>query len=472
VKGVAVVVVTVLLSGLGMKYTKVYDFTSERLLTLSETTRDVVSGITKSTTIYYMGLQSRANATYQELLQAYGNLNDNISICYVNVENDWDFRSEYLSSLDSVNEASILVASEDRQVYLDSADYTSSIQVSSYSYKSLLDIENQLTSAIYYVNSNNSEEMVQLTGSGEECLPDSFTNLLSMNNYELEDLNLPTQMTAMEQTFSDDTEVVVMNTPQTDYDEDALEEIGNYVEDGGNLLVVLDPLNEELPNLYAFLKQYGLDVQSGVVIETESANYMYDTAYYVIPQIKKNAYTEGVVGNGMQPLMMTSKGLKVVESEKGYEVTEVLKSGTGSFSKIDDFDDVTTKGDNDISGPFSLAAAAEKEGAGSVFVLTSNMFVNEDVDVDSNGANRKLFLDIINQLTGNETGIMIEGKEVGNQTAFYPTKTKSLVKVMTMVVIPVALILLGVVVLVIRYKNLLVYIRKGAFKHAKQKKEE
>jgi ABC-2 type transport system permease protein len=419
-----------------------------------------------------MGLQSRANATYQELLQAYGDLNDNISLCYVNVENDWDFRSEYLSSLDSVNEASILVVSENRQVYLDSADYTSSVQVSTYSYKTLLNIENQLTSAIYYVNADNSEKLAQLTGCGEESLAASFTNLLSMNNYELEDLNLQTQMATLQQTFSDGTEVVIIDAPQSDYEEDALEEIGSYVEDGGNLLVVLDPLNEDLPNLYAFLKQYGLDIQSGVVIEADSANYMYDTVYYVIPQIKKNAYTEGVEGNGMQPLMMTSKGMKVVESEKGYEVTEVLKSGTGSFSKIDDFDDVTTKGDSDISGPFSLAAAAEKEGAGSVFVLTSDMFLDEDVDTDSNGANRKLFLDIINQLTGNETGIMIEGKEVGNQTAFYPTKTKSLVKVMTMVVIPVALILLGVVVLVIRYKNLLVYIRKGAYKHAKQKKEE
>jgi ABC-2 type transport system permease protein len=418
-----------------------------------------------------MGLQSRANATYQELLQAYADLSDYVKVVYVNVETDWDFRSDYLSDQESVNEASILVASEDRQVYLDSADYTSSIQVSAYSYENYLYIENQLTSAVYYVNAEDSEEITMLTGCGEDTLSASFSNLLSMNNYETKDLNLQTKLVSLDQTFSDDTKLAVMNAPQTDYEEDALEELSNFVEDGGNLFVVLDPLNEDLPNLYAFLKEYGFDVQSGVVIESDSSNYMYDTAYYVIPQIKKTSFTEDIIDKGMQVLTMTSKGIKVVDSEKGYEVIEVLKTATGSFSKVDDFDDVTTKSDNDISGPFSVAAVAQKEGEGSVFLLTSDVFFNEDVDVDSNGANRKLFIDV-NQLVGKEDGIMIEGKEVGNQTAFYPTKTRKLVKVMTMVVVPVGLLLIGIVVLIVRYKNLWNRFRKGVNKDANQVENE
>jgi ABC-2 type transport system permease protein len=472
IKGVVVVILTVLVSGLGMKYTKVYDFTSENVLTLSDTTKDVVSSIHNPTTLYYMGLQSRANATYQELLQAYADLSDYVKVVYVNVETDWDFRSDYLSDQESVNEASILVASEDRQVYLDSADYTSSIQVSAYSYENYLYIENQLTSAVYYVNAEDSEEITMLTGCGEDTLSASFSNLLSMNNYETKDLNLQTKLVSLDQTFSDDTKLAVMNAPQTDYEEDALEELSNFVEDGGNLFVVLDPLNEDLPNLYAFLKEYGFDVQSGVVIESDSSNYMYDTAYYVIPQIKKTSFTEDIIDKGMQVLTMTSKGIKVVDSEKGYEVIEVLKTATGSFSKVDDFDDVTTKSDNDISGPFSVAAVAQKEGEGSVFLLTSDVFFNEDVDVDSNGANRKLFIDVVNQLVGKEDGIMIEGKEVGNQTAFYPTKTRKLVKVMTMVVVPVGLLLIGIVVLIVRYKNLWNRFRKGVNKDANQVENE
>jgi ABC-2 type transport system permease protein len=472
IKSVVVVALTVCVSGLGMKYTKVYDFTSEKVLTLSDTTKDVVSSIHNPTTLYYMGLQSRANATYQELLQAYADLSDYVKVVYVNVETDWDFRSDYLSDQESVNEASILVASEDRQVYLDSADYTSSVQVSTYSYENYLYIENQLTSAVYYVNAEDSEEVTMLTGCGEDDLSASFLNLLSMNNYETEDLNLQTKLVSLDQTFSDDTRLALMNAPQTDYEEDALEEISNFVENGGNLFVVLDPLNEDLPNLYAFLKEYGLEVQSGVVIESDSSNYMYDTSYYIIPQIKKTSFTEDILDEGMQVLTMTSKGIKIVDSEKGYEVTEVLKTATGSFSKVDDFDDVTTKGENDISGPFSVAAVAQKEGEGSVFLLTSDVFFNEDVDVDSNGGNRKLFIDVVNQLTGKEDGIMIEGKEVGNQTAFYPTKTRNLVKIMTMVVIPVALLLIGIVVLIVRYKNLWIRFRKGVRKNANQVENE
>lgn len=462
------ILLCVIISVFCLQHTEVYDFTTERILTLSEETKQVADKVTQPTKIYYMGLQSRANATYQEFLQKYEDLNENIEVIYMNIDNNRDFRETYLGDVDVITETSMLVMTKERSIYLDSANYTSSIQTSSYSYKSLLDIENQLTSAIYYVNSEDSVSVAKLSGCGEEDIPGSFRNMLKMNNYDLKDLNLEEKATAMESTFSDDCSVVFMNAPQTDYSKEALEELSEFLKNGGNLFITLDALNEDMPNLFAFLSEYGLEVQSGVVIEKNAGSYIYDTQYYIVPQIKKTVYSESVLDNNMHVFTMTSKGMKIVDSAKGYQVTEVLKTNADAFSKVEDFDNYTIKSDGDIQGPFSIAAAAEKEGEGNLFVVSSNLLLNEDVDTDSNGSNRRFFLNVLNIMTGNEDGIMIDGREINTQTAFYPTKTRTLVKIMTIAIIPIVVLVMGIVVLVIRYSNFLLRLKKGGKKSEKE----
>lgn len=462
----------VLLSVMGMCNTIVYDFTTEKILSLSEETTRVVKAVEKPTQIYYMGLKSRANATYQEFLKKYEDLNDNIEVIYLDVEKDAAFQDEYLSSVDTIRETSLLVMAGDRNIYLDSADYTQTIQTSAYSYKSLLDIESQLTSAINYVNSEDLLRAVWLTGNGEETIPQSFSSMLQMNNYYFRSENLEERTAAIESTFSDDCRLVVINAPQTDYSDGALEQLRVFLKSGGSLLVTLDALNEDLPKLYAFLAEYGFGIQSGVVIENNAGNYAYDTPYYIVPSINQTDYSEYLIKNNMRVFTMTSKGIKLIDPADGYTVTEVLKTNADSYSKVADFDNYTVKSEEDISGPFTIAAAAQKEGEGSIFVVASNLMINEEVDTDSNGANKRFLLNVLNSLTENKNGIMIDSKEVGTQTAFYPTSTRGFVKLMTIAVIPVVLFAIGILAVLARYYNIMLRLQRRRKEHERKNMEQ
>ncbi|MDE6433457.1 MAG: Gldg family protein [Lachnospiraceae bacterium] len=453
--GIKVCILLVVVSGIiviGMYYTKVYDFTAEELLTLSDETKQVLEQVKKPTSLYYIGTKSRVNATYQELLAVYSDLNENIEIIYKDVEEDPDFCDEYLGDIDNINETSILVVSEDRQIYLDAADYISSTYVSSYSVKSYLEIENQLTKAIYYVNSDQSEKIMFVEGNGEEILADRFTKLLKMDNYDIDTCNIEEAANLTQESFADKSKIAVINAPKIDYSESAIHVLEDYLEKGGNLVITLDPLNEELSNLYEFLENYGLSVQPGVVIEQEQGRYVNDTSYYLAPDIKDSVYTTEIKKQKAGLLTMTSKGIKTVEPQNGYQVTEVLKTSTQAFSKVGDFDKITSKGEEDIQGPFAIAAVAEKEGEGSLFLVSSNLFLHSDVDIESNSGNRKFFFQVVNILTKHQDGIMIEGKEVDNQKAFYPTQSRTLVACLVIVVIPVVIIGIGILVLFIRYR--------------------
>ena len=454
----AVIAVVVIVGALGLSNTKVYDFTAERLLTLSDKTKEIVSGISKPTEIYYLGLKSRANATYQEFLKAYENLSDNITVEYVYPEADSEFRATYLSNLNSVQEASMLVVCEGKYIYLNSNDYIESTQVSAYSYERILKLEEQLTRAIQFTNTEETDKLCVFTGHGESGLNSSFQNLLLLNNYEIEEIDLPMAMLDMEQIIPDDCTAVFLNAPQNDFTKEELGILENYVEIGGTLFVTLDPLNEEMDLLYDFLKRYGLEVASGVIIEQDEGLYVKNTPYYLMPKIQDTELTKEILKDNLSVLTMTSKGILKDGKANGYVCMDVLTTGSHAFSKISNFesDNVTSKTDEDIPGPFSVASCAVNPNEGVVFLLTSDVFFNEEADLESQGANRRFFVEIMSKLTGTEAGVWIDGKEVGNQVALYPNTEQGIVKVVTIIVVPVLIFIIGILVIWVRKKGVLV----------------
>ena len=50
-------------------------------------------------------------------------------------------------------------------------------------------------------------------------------------------------------------------------------------------------------------------MNQGVIIENEEENYVYDTAYYLMPKIQNTEVTKFLLENNMRVLTMTSKGI-------------------------------------------------------------------------------------------------------------------------------------------------------------------
>lgn len=454
IKGSIVTVTVVLLSVLAFHFSTVFDFTAERLLTLSDKTKEIVEAVENPTDIYYLGLRSRANATYQELFNQYTSMNDNIKVHYKNIYEDNRFREMYLGDISNVEEASLIVASGKKYVFLDSSDYISTIWTSKYAYKSLLEIENQITSAIAYTNSEKNESLYMIKGHGESDLAPDFLNLLLMNNYAIDSLSLSDIIQSFDTDIPKDCKALIINSPQVDYTEKEIALLKEYIAEGGKLFASIDPLNESFSNLYAFFKEYGLDVKSGVVIEGDETHYILETPYYLVSEMENTEITKQLMKDKLRVLTMTSKGIKKCSPMSGFKVTEVLTTSAQAFSKVENFEKMTTKSENDIMGPFSTAAFSEKNNGGAVFLLTTNLLFEEEVDTDSLGANRKFFLNVINYLTENDTILLIDGKEISNQTALYPNTMLTRIKVVTIIVIPVVILLTGIVVIILRRKNI------------------
>ena len=146
-----------------------------------------------------------------------------------------------------------------------------------------------------------------------------------------------------------------------------------------------------------------------------------------------------------------------------------MTTSAKAFAKASDFDNLTTKGEDDVSGSYSVATLSEKENAGKIVLLTSDIFFNDEVDADCAGGNRQFFLSVINYLADNEdAGIMIPGKEVGDQVALYPNRSQNLIKVIAIVILPLLMLVVGILAVIIYRKNIVVKLKNKR----KQKHEE
>ncbi|MGN0437718.1 MAG: Gldg family protein [Lachnospiraceae bacterium] len=432
--------------------TKVYDYTPEKILMLSEETIDHVSAIKKETHLYYMGNKSQANATYVELLNAYQSLNNCIFVSYIPLEDD-EFKQAFLSNIPEVREASIVVATNDRFIYLNSDDYITTVQTGNYSYSHMLEIEDQLTSAILYCNSDELATIARISGHGEGVIGNSFRNLINLANFEFETMNLLEEETDIASTSLSEAAALLIYSPDEDYSEDEILLLRQYMENGGKIIAIIDPLNEDLGNLFSFLQEYGLKIQSGVIIEQDPACYILDTNYYLAPNINESEYTKNIVNRNLRVLSYTSKGIARYGSANGYDCTDILLTSNSSFSKVDNFEKMTSKGDNDKMGSFSVASVSTKKGEGTLFLVTSDIMFSDEADTESGGANSRFFSEMIKSLLNNGKNVWIEGKDVNTQIANFGHTTVNVLKIIFVFAIPAIILMIGVFVIVNRNTN-------------------
>ena len=433
------------------------DFTPEGLLTLSPQTINVLNEVDKDTKLYYIGRISNANATYREFLKLYDKQSDYVSVEYVDLDENDSIMKAYMSGITMINEASILVVCDDKYIYLDSNEYISTIQESDKEYRSLLEIENQLTEAIYYTNNPTEKEVYMLNGNMEAAFTDNINNKLRQKGYSINYITLEDDSILGLNNFG---ELLIMNSPEEDYTQSEIDNLSSYVDNGGKLLVFIDPLNEELTNLYSFLDDYGLPIESGVVIEKDEGRYAYETPYYLAPEIKEHEITKAILEANLPVYTMTSKGIKMVDSTSDLERTDLLVTSRIAFSKKSDYDNMTEKGADDVGGPFGIVSLVKKN-EGELLLVTSNIILNDEVDKDSLGANSKLFINMVNYLTGSGNEVSIAGKDVKYNMALYQHSFIRTMKVSGIVIIPLIIILIGIAVITIRNNNILIKYMDG-----------
>ncbi len=240
--------------------------------------------------------------------------------------------------------------------------------------------EQKLTSAILAVTTGEKTKLYFLQGHGEKTIDYGAS---ADNSYTVFKRNLENQQYECKTlTFDpkkpkvpDDCACLIVAGPRMKLSDDELEAIHKYLDEGGSLLLLLEPqlpnpfgVTIEVPDFKDFLADYDVEVLDGVVVDSDPTYNNYDPRSLIIRRPESHPITKDLINIHF----LMARPLKVAEpSEEDYETPyggpppskarALLLTSSSSWAEsnpLAPMDELTQDGDEE-SGPFALGIAVD-----------------------------------------------------------------------------------------------------------------
>ncbi len=435
-----------------------YDITMREFHFLTKETKNFLDTLEKDVKIYVYNKESSADVNQVKMLKNYAAY-PHVSVEYVDPDVSPRFPLRYVAT--GVSVGSMIVTSGTAFRVVDFAGvYTYSDEtMKDYGMQpDGFDLEGLLTSAIDFVTTDRIPKVYMLSGHGELLLAGKFLDALNRENVSLEEIQLVSTGSVPK-----DAECVLILSPSDDYSEEETKALGDYLDRGGHIYILLQWTKEPQKNLHAFLEKYGISVQYGVVSE-ENADVYFQEPYYLIPEIRKTKVTDGLEGNLALSAMTVGLRTSMQDAES------ILKTSDQAFLKKDPQESKTPeKEEGDETGEYSLGIFREwtvdltpadmKEGQGKVTrqaqltVFGSPYMTQDAIDEYISGMNRKMFVSIMSHMVSRPALTSVPVKSYSVQYVAVPLSDATFFGVVLSGVIPGVLLITGLLVWVLRRRR-------------------
>ena len=474
---------------LDMTLSKDYSLSADNIEYIKKIDKDVTVTVA-ATENYYMG-GSYSNFLYSnyyytdtsggkyfnqtiQLLKKYPKVNGKIKVQFIDPTTPAfnDFNEKYANQY---TYGSIIVESEfvnsngakqSRYKILQVEDIyaTSTDSSSSYgdTYITGSQLESALTTALFYVVSEQQNTAAIVTGYNCDSA-DTVQSLLKQNNYDIIEID---SLTASD--IPSNVDLLVFATPQTDLMPSEILKLDAFMKNGGNyrknILYVASNTQTTLPNFESFLGEWGIQIGSGTVYETDekyrstvSNTWMYlkDGGTNYLSDFSGMQY----IARDMRPI--TLKFEQKGEEPGSYYTYNLVKTMDSTTIMPSGEKDDWTPANNATKQAYSAMAlsvfAVDRDENGrdissSILVLASEDFYSDNYA--SSCANQDALTSIINTMVGRtEQAYTVDNKTITSHT-FTPTEIQSnIIKYVCVGVVPVGLLIFGIVIVIRRKRK-------------------
>ncbi len=218
--------------------------------------------------------------------------------------------------------------------------------------------EEKITNALLKVIRDQVKTIYFLKGHGEKGLQDdqktgykSAGEAIEKETFEVRDLLL-----VNEERVPEDAAILVVAGPRKDIPPAELEKIGRYVDGGGSVLFLLDPLLA--PEISKHLEAYGFKIGNDIIIDKQSKML---GANYLTPVVMEYNQKH-MIGRDFSFVTFFPVARSIeVQEEPARGKYNLAKTGSSSWAKSKgtlDEDDVKFDPAEDQRGPINLAAVS------------------------------------------------------------------------------------------------------------------
>lgn len=344
---IAIIVVANMIFGqIPEKYRNI-DVSSTKIYEITDTSRELLKDLNHKVTFTVLAEKDKADDRIKTFLSKYAALSKNISVEWIDPVLHPSALTEHEASENTIvvecaDTGKSTTVSFDDIVVVDTSSYYYTGSVS----ESEFDGEGQLTSAVNYVTSDVNKKVYRTTGHGESTLSSSITDLMSKNNYNMEELNL-----VMQASIPEDCDLLLMYAPATDLTDDEKTAMQNYLSEGGKVMILLgDTSTSELPNIASIMKEYGMEEAEGYIADPQrcyQGNY-----YYIFPTLSLSGDMAKGISSQMV-LVTNTRGLNMVDAARDTITATSFMTTTDSAYAVTE--------DNQTQGTYTLGAVATEQ---------------------------------------------------------------------------------------------------------------
>jgi ABC-type uncharacterized transport system involved in gliding motility auxiliary subunit len=399
---------------LASRRNKRWDLTAGKQFTLSDQTKKVLEGLERPVVARVFD-RSENFDRFRARLDEYRYHSDKISVEYVDVE-----REPLLANRYQVQVLGTVVFEYDGRTERVTSDG-----------------EQELTNGLIKVVQGRQNKVYFVQGHGEKSSDGSdrdgystIASSLASDNFAHDKLVL-----AQQKEVPADATVLIVAGPTSDFLEPEIEMLQAYMAKGGKIFVLFDPParpdSPELKNLIAFIKQWGINPGTNVVVDASGVGQMLGTGPEVPIAAKYNPHP---ITDRFNLLTAYSLARSVTADPAGANnrfAQNLVETSASSWAEMD-IKELMTSGrvqrdteKGDLAGPVSLGAAVSAAAGGGAPPAPdapdapkpeSRMVVMGDSDFASNrwlgiAGNRDLFLNTVNWLAQQENLIAIRAKD-------------------------------------------------------------
>ena len=341
----AVVVILGLINFLATRYNYRIDLTETRLFTLAPQSQEVVKNLDKPVKVWVF--DANKNPFDRDLLENYQRQSKN-------------FEFEYVDPLARPSLTNKFGVKDYGEVYLESGENRLLVQVvSSLNPQERLS-ESRLTNGLVKISNPNTSKIYFLQGHGERQLErgegkiSQAVEALVDENYIAEPLKL-TQSAKI----PNDADAVILAGPQRALLEGEIQALRDYVNGGGNLLVMVDPgVNPELDGL---LEEWGVILDNRLAINVSESAQKIPEGISVVTEYGKHPITKDFE-NGIS-IYQLARPIDTT-SVDGVESTPLLLTEPipATWAESDwESEELEFNEDSDRPGPLTLGVALTRK---------------------------------------------------------------------------------------------------------------
>ena len=443
------VAVNLLAAALTDRFPLTWDMTANTRYALSDQSRDFAALLKKDVCIHVLARRdtyrkaSSYTAYAAALIEQYPKYGP-VTVDYVDFAQDPTFAARFEMPL---AENDLLVTCEDRAVQLKTSD------LFEYSYSQSGEIqvraigEAKLAAAIMDAVVTQRAGVTVLTGNGAQNA-EGLQALLEDNSFDVTAQSLALGV-------PDDVRVAVLIAPTSDLTKDQVEALDAWLFNGGQygrtLFYAADVTQGPLPNLEAYLREWGAQVDDGAVFETSQARTSHNQPFFATAGIADPILDKAFADAGAPVIVPMARPLTALfDTREGYSVSTVLTFSETSGVRPSDAPEGFTATDAKRWGPIPAMLACRLEAgegrSSSIYVCGSASLYDSTILQGDAFLNRRLLVRLFTGAGGGTDTSNFVGRMLTDDVVHIPTSRANALGVLLGIAVPLAIVAAGIAV--------------------------